>query len=392
MRRLLNITAWFFTLTPLLAAIWIVAPAPDYRVWLFAVAAGEWSLWIGATALLGIFAGWLKRIFYGGGKLWLISTVVGSIVLVIALYPFFSVIPLAYQQNISLSLERYFSGLQIENASETDNYAIYTFAQADGRDLQMDVYLPTVNSDNNGASVIVVHGGSWSGGVRSDFPQWNRWLAAQGYTVFDVDYRLTQPNYLTAVGDVKCAVRWIKEHATEFKIAPARIAVLGRSAGAHLALLAAYSSDDVRIPANCQNNQQSETVRAVVSFYAPVNLLWAYDNPANKAVIDGQETLSRFFGGSPHESPAMRERYIAASPPTYVSSRTPPTLLIHGGQDQLVRVENMRFLDAKLSEFNVAHQTIYIPYAQHGFDYNFHGFGAQIAQPQILRFLNENTR
>lgn len=391
MRRLLNIAAWLFTLIALLAAIWIVVPAPDYRIWLLAVAAGEWSLWIGAIALLGIAAGLLKRALYGGGKSWIVSTFVGSIALAIALYPFFSVVSLAHQRQTSLSLSRYFSGLRNEKIPET-NFTTHAFAQADGRDLQMDVYSPTAVSENNGASVVVVHGGSWSGGARNDFPQWNRWLAAQGFTVFDVDYRLTQPNYLTAVGDVKCAVLWVKGHAAEFNIAPERIAVLGRSAGAHLALLAAYSADDARIPATCQNNQQNETVRAVVSFYAPIDLLWAFDNPANERVIDGPATLSRFFGGSPHESAAMRERYISVSPLTYVSTQTPPTLLVHGGQDQLVRHENMQFLDARLNESNVAHETIYIPYAQHGFDYNFNGFGSQIVQPEILRFLRENTQ
>ncbi|MEJ7700346.1 MAG: alpha/beta hydrolase [Pyrinomonadaceae bacterium] len=92
--------------------------------------------------------------------------------------------------------------------------------------------LPMTNSAANGASVIVVHGGSWNGGERNDFPQWNRWLAVQGYTVFDIDYRVApQPNYLTATSDVKCAIRWIKNHAAEFEISPERIALLGRSAG-----------------------------------------------------------------------------------------------------------------------------------------------------------------
>ncbi|MCY7348209.1 MAG: alpha/beta hydrolase [Pyrinomonadaceae bacterium] len=392
MRRSLNILSLVLTVSSLLAAMWIIVPAPDYRIWLFSVAASEWSLWLGAAALLGGIFGLGSRYFYGKGPSPIISLIVGSIALVISLYPFFSVVSIAREQNTSLSLKRYFSELWNGKTAGANDYQTYAYAVADGRDLQLDVCLPTAISPNNGASVIVVHGGSWNGGRRSDFPQWNRWLAAQGFTVFDVDYRLTQPNYLTATGDVKCAVRWIKEHATEFNIAPERIAVLGRSAGAHLALLAAYSADDARFPASCQNNKQSVKVRAVVSFYAPVDLLWAYDNPANERVIDGPATLSSFLGGSPHESAEMRERYLTASPLSHVSPRTPPTLMIHGGQDQLVRVENMRFLDAKLNEVGAAHQTIFVPYAQHGFDYNFNGFGAQIVQPEILRFLSENTR
>lgn len=394
MRRFLPIISLLLTFAALLAAIWIVFPAPDYRIWLFSVAASEWSLWIGAVALIGIFAGLLKRIFYGVGKSWLVSTFVGGIALTIALYPPLSVWSLARERNVPLSLPRYFSGLRngFSSDSATDAFTTHTFAQADGRDLQLDVYAPTAISENNGASVIVVHGGSWNAGRRNDFPEWNRWLAAQGFTIFDVDYRLTQPNYAAATGDVKCAVLWIKEHAAEFNVAPERIAILGRSAGAHLALLAAYSADDARISATCRNDNQSEKIRAVVSFYAPVDLLWAFDNPANERVINGPITLSSFFGGSPHESAEMRERYVITSPINHVSSRTPPTLLIHGGQDQLVRAENMRLLGEKLNESNVAHENIYIPYAQHGFDYNFNGWAAQIVEPAVLNFLRENTK
>jgi len=397
MRRLFRILPLILNLIALLAVIWIIVPAPDYRIWLFSVAASEWSLWFGAIALFGIAAGLSSRIFNENGKLWLVSSLIGGLAFIISLYPVFSVLSIAREQNVSLSLKTYFNGLWVEKDSspnELKNYTTYAFAQAGGEDLQLDVYLPATNSAAAaGASVIVVHGGSWSGGERGDFPQWNRWLAAQGYTVFDVDYRVApQPNYSTATGDVKCAVRWVKNHAAEFKISPERIAVLGRSAGAHLALLAAYSADDERLPSTCLENEIGEDVRAVVSFYAPIDLSWAYDNPANRRVIDGPATLSRFLGGSPHESDEMRERYFLASPVAHVSAETPPTLLIHGGQDQLVRSENMTRLAARLKEANAPHKTLFIPYAQHGFDYNFNGFGAQIAQSVILDFLRENTQ
>jgi len=396
MRRVFKILPLILNLIALAAVIWIIVPAPAYRIWLFSVAASEWSLWFGALALLGIVAGLFSRIFNGKGKLWLVSSVIGGIAFIISLYPFFSVLSIAREQNVSLSLKTYFSGLRTQNNSSADelkNFTTYTYARAGGENLQLDVYLPTASSAANGASVIVVHGGSWSGGTRSDFPQWNRWLAAQGYTVFDIDYRLApQPNYSTAAGDVKCAVRWVKNHAAEFKIAPERIALLGRSAGAHLALLAAYSAGDARLPATCPENETGETVRAVVSFYAPTDLLWAYDNPANRLVIDGPATLSRFLGGSPHESNEIRERFVLASPVAHVASDAPPILLIHGGQDQLVRSENMTRLAAKLKEADAPHKTLFIAYAQHGFDYNFNGFGAQIAQSEILDFLRENTQ
>jgi len=389
MSRILNISAMILNVIVLSAVIWIVVPAPFYNVWLFSVAASEWSLWFGALGLIGVVCSLFVRIFYGNGHLWIISIILGSLAVIISLYPLISVISTAREFNISLSLKQYFSGVWKEN--NPAKIQTFTFAHLGETDLQLDVYSPSADSINNGASVIIVHGGSWNGGGRNDFPQWNRWLAEQGFTVFDIDYRLVQPNYLTATGDVKCAVRWVKENAAKFKISPERSALLGRSAGAHLALLAAYSADDARFPASCIDEKISEDVRAVISFHAPTDLLWDFDNPANQSVIDGPTTLTNFLGGNPHESDELRERFILASPVAHVDSATPPTLLIHGGQDQLVRRENMKFLAGKLTEANVPHETLLIPYAQHGFDYNFNGWGAQTIKPVLLEFLRKNT-
>lgn len=105
------------------------------------------------------------------------------------------------------------------------------------------------------------------------FPQWNAWLTAQGFVVFDVDYRLPpEPNWRTATEDVQQAVRWIKAWADTFGVDPAKIALMGRSAGGHLVLLAAYTaqeSDTTEVTTNA-------TVRAVVAFCAPTDLRLGY--------------------------------------------------------------------------------------------------------------------
>ena len=374
-----------------LAAIWIIVPAPAYNIWLFSVAASEWSLWLGLIAVF-IIAGVGVSIFKHDGKLWILSLIFAVATLLISLYPFFSVKQLAQEQNVALSFGEYFSGLTNDAISGQD-FTTRTFANVGGQDLQLDVYAPQVKNANNGASVVVIHGGSWNAGNRNDFPQWNQWLANNGFTVFDIDYRLApQPNYLTATADVKCAVIWIKKHAAEFAVAPNRIALFGRSAGAHLALLAAYSNGDGRLPASCAEDEFDEKVRAVVSFYAPVEMFWAYNHPANELVINGKQKLGDFLGGNPNESDKIREVYDLATPTTHVSADTPPTFLVHGGKDQLVREENMQFLNQKLTKNAVASQMIFIPYAQHGFDYNFHGFGSQIVKPALIEFLHNNTK
>lgn len=315
---------------------------------------------------------------------------IGAIAFAISLYPFLSVYQSAKKENVSLSLRQYISGFLPRDSKI--RHSTRTFAEIDGQKLNVDIYLPPEEIEKNGAAIIVVHGGSWNAGTRSDFPEWNEWLAGQGFAVFDVDYRLApQPNWKTATGDVKCAASWIRRNAAEFGISPDRIALMGRSAGGHLALLAAYSAGESRLPSSCSDGE-AESFRAVVSFYAPTDLIWSYDNPANERVIDGPATLRRFIGGNPRESEEIKNDFLSASPTSYITAQTAPTLLVHGGRDQLVRAQNMDFLDAKLNESGVAHKLIYIPYAQHGFDYNFDGWGAQLIKPQLLEFLRDNTK
>jgi len=369
---------------------WVVIPAPNRHFWLLSVGVGEWSLWFGALALLCVAAGISIRLSNGEGWLWIATAVIGAAVIAITLYPLFSVLPLARKYQVPLSLRRYFTGWPAKDfffGYQAKDLKTHIFIPADGNDLRLDVYLPTAHTVNNGASVVVVHGGSWNGGARSDFPRWNQWLAARGFTVFDVDYRLSpQPNYLTAAGDVKCAVRWVKRHAAEFGIDPGRIALLGRSAGAQLALLAAYSAPHIAA------GDGNENVRAVVSFYGPVDLLWAYECRGKPRVHDGPGSLENFLGGVPHESVEMRERYILTSPIAHIGVHTPPTLMTHGGRDLLVSYLNMFFLEEKLKAANVPHETLFIPYGQHGFDYHINGWGSQVVGSVLLRFLSEHTK
>ena len=394
MNRMFEILILVISLAALFAALWIVVPAPHSFLWLVAVAVSEWSLWIVFPAASIVSYELYQLLTRRGGTLSWISFMAASAALIISLYPTVSILAVANSNSVSLSLTRYFAGVNTRLASgKMPSPSSHVFADIDGQALSLDVYRPTEVNANNGASVIVVHGGSWSGGRRSDFPQWNHRLAEMGFTVFDIDYRLApQPNYRSATADVKCTVGWVRQHAAEFDISTERVALMGRSAGGHLALLAAYSANDERLASSCHETGSAQQVRAVVSIYSPVELLWAYDNPANEMVINGPQTLANFLGGNPHVSHEIRERFILASPTSHVTAATPPTLIIHGAHDQLVRSENAQFLDQKLSKANVPHQSLLIPYAQHGFDYNINGWGSQVMEKMLLDFLAANTK
>lgn len=388
----LNITALILCVTALFATVWIIIPAPFFEIWLISVLSSEWSFGFGALAFFGLVFGLTSRI-YGKSRLFPLNLILGGLAILLSFYPLVSVWNVASEEKVELSFAQYAKGFWSDSNfafAAKPEHQTHTYAEFDGVQLWLDAYLPD-EKNGNGVGVIVIHGGSWRGGAKSDFPAWNRWLTKQGYTVFDIDYRLTQPNWQTSTGDVKCAVIWVKQNSAKFGVSPEKLVLLGRSAGAHLALLAAYTENNSDFVSSCPNAQFDSNVKAVISFYAPTDLFWDYNNPSNERVLNGPVTLEKFLDGSPYQSNELRERYAKASPVSHISSQTPPTLLFHGGRDQLVFEQNLIFLDKRLKDENVPHKSIVINYAQHGFDFNFNGWGSQIAKKVLLDFLSQNS-
>jgi acetyl esterase/lipase len=368
-------------------SLWIIVPAPLYVLWLAGIAGTEWSLWWGLLGLVGISCGVLA--YQTGSRVsGKIGVLLGAFAAGISLLPLTACIPIAQQQNTPLSLRRFFFGeAGVRNQATTLPQTV-TFATVSNQKLQLDIYPAAgVQTIAPTPALIVVHGGSWRAGNKSDFAPWDRWLATQGYTVFDIEYRIApQPNWREATGDVKSAIGWVKRHAERYHVDPDRLALLGRSAGGHLALLAAYTPTDKQLPASDSASTDTR-VRAVVSLYSPTDLTWGYYHPAKPDVIDGPGTLRRFIGDSPADLPdAFRE----ASPITHVGSETPPTLLFHGERDLLVGPQHTVRLSQKLTAAHIPFQSVYVPYALHGFDFNINGWGSQIEQPILLAFLRRH--
>ena len=103
----------------------------------------------------------------------------------------------------------------------------------DGIELKLDVWPAEKKSEDVLTPVIVqVHGGGWVSGDKGQVQDWNQWMNDQGYTVFDVRYRMPpEAGWKDEVGDVKSAIGWIVQHADTFKIDPNRIILMGESAG-----------------------------------------------------------------------------------------------------------------------------------------------------------------
>src|SRR5438309_7052826 len=108
------------------------------------------------------------------------------------------------------------------------------FATGGGRDLRCDVYSPTGGGDH--PAILLLHGGAWRAGTRSMVEAFGRRLAEAGFVAVASEYRLTpEAAWPAQIHDVKAAIRWMRASAGDLGIDPARLAILGRSAGGHLA-------------------------------------------------------------------------------------------------------------------------------------------------------------
>lgn len=194
------------------------------------------------------------------------------------------------------------------------------FGTGGGRDLRCDIFEPPA-SVKNGIGILIVHGGGWSQGDRTQLRGYGILLGRRGYTCVASEYRLTgEALWPAQIEDVKAAIRWMRANVTSLGIDPSRIVIEGNSAGAHLALLAAGTPGRAEFEGSGGNAGVSTAVCAAIAFYAPTKL----DKPA----LAG---LPNLFGtGAPLET------IRAASPVTHAAPDFPPTLLIHGTTDEIV--------------------------------------------------------
>lgn len=311
---------------------------------------------------------------------------------VMALWPGVAIWRFARYQHVGLSLRDYVVNATHLNLGlpQSDRTTAYGMA-GDGTELLLDVWRATDNQPANtiakGAlrpALVRVHGGAFIRGNRSDMPDWNRWFNSLGYTVFDVEYRLPPPvRWRDETGDVKCALGWVAAHAGEYAIDPERISITGFSAGANLAMLAAYSVGDRRLPPSCA--VPPVRVRSVVNLYGDTDLAAIYDDSPSRGLV--RAAAVQYIGGSPVEYP---ERHAEVSPLTYVSAASPPTISFLGTSDRIIPADQLVRLDEALKRAGVDSDAYLIPATDHGFDVNWGGFATQFARVKIAAFLRRH--
>ena len=239
------------------------------------------------------------------------------------------------------------------------------YATIGAESLRLDVASPRTEGAH--PLVVLIHGGAWAGGERSLHRDDMLRLAGLGYVAATIDYRLTSaPDHAfpAAISDVRCSLRWLRQNAERLAIDPARVAVMGLSAGGHLAALAALAGNDVgegaaSLDEGCASSDQPATVSAGVSFYGPTDLREERRYPASL-----KTAVRAFLAGDPATYSA---RAALASPVTHVDADDPPVLVLHGDADRMVPVEDSRQLAAALAEAKVPSLYVEMPKLPHGF-------------------------
>lgn len=195
------------------------------------------------------------------------------------------------------------------------------YAHEGGETLVADLYLPKGMGPFPAA--LYLHGGGWSGGNRKQLRRQAAFMASHGVAGMAIEYRLDPKyHYPAPLHDAKEAVRWLRKHAAQYNIDPKRIAVVGSSAGGHLAALMGVTQGDSSLEGNGCCKRYSSAVQAVVAFNGIYDL----------AAMSGRPRMIKNFLGRPCESnPTVCK---AASPINHVSNDEPPFLIMHGTADQ----------------------------------------------------------
>ena len=361
-----------------------VFPVPEYHLWLCALVATEWGHWLAIAALLPLAPGWRRT---ASGRFGAIAGIGAAALLLSPLirakraFPspdsldrrlsvaFGAVAPRARADAAARPAPLVLADLWRGVASPTVMESAEVYARGRGAELRLQLYRPREVAGRLPV-VIVIHGGSWQSGSRLDMPELSRYLAARGYAVASLDYGLAPGTLFPGqFQNVRDAVSFLRSRADVFSLDPDRTVLLGRSAGTQIALAAAAG-----VPG----------LKGVIGFYGPNDLRLAWAFPGSRWLLDTHALLRQYLGGSPTEFPA---RYDEASALLRAKENFPPTLLIHGGRDELVWPLHEVRLSARLAGLGVSHEYVSLPWATHGCDYAFSGPCGQISTYAVERFL-----
>jgi acetyl esterase/lipase len=232
------------------------------------------------------------------------------------------------------------------------------YKNIDGKSLQLDIYKPKGLTDKK-PLLVFIHGGGWKSGNRSDYLVYLVAFAKKGYITATVSYRLLKDGpYPACAEDITDAVKWFCCNGETYGYDPDRIALIGGSAGGHLAMLAAYGwGKSEKITDSLKIKGSGHRIKAIVDIYGPYDLTTEYART--------HPLVTSFIAHSYDEAP---ELYREASPKEYLDKNDPPTLIFQGTSDKLVPVSQSDNLKAHLDSLGIPCVYYRLPFWPHTMD------------------------
>ena len=224
----------------------------------------------------------------------------------------------------------------------------------------LDIYLP-VNAKGSVPVVIFIHGGGWLGNDKyADMGYMPNTIAAMlesGMAVASIDYRFaTQAVFPAILQDCNKAVSFLYDNADKYSLDKNKIALMGFSAGGHLASLMGTSQNNKVKDLYFPNTYRPFQYKAVVDFYGPTDLVLL---PGNE---DEKSPEALLIGATPLLRPDLAK---AASPITYIDKNDPPFIIFHGEKDDIVSNKQSKLLSAWLKYHGVQHELTIVKDAPH---------------------------
>lgn len=233
-----------------------------------------------------------------------------------------------------------------------------TFAVADGSELKGDLYLP--DGDGPHPVLVAAPGGAWLRGDKKQLRHWGHHLAAQGFAVFAIDYRRATAGkvFPKNVQDVMAAARFVRDEAAALSLDPARIGLLGASAGAHLTSLAALAQGESWLEG------PPVPFKTLVAVYGVYDLVTHWQADLDKNPEPGQDHTVRMLGSTPYDDQKL---YFDASPIRHVAytNNALKTLVIWGADDADVSPRQSEMFVRALRQARFFVRTIAVPGAGH---------------------------
>ena len=235
-----------------------------------------------------------------------------------------------------------------KNVSEKTNIVYHSIKN---RKLLLDAFVPT---KANGVAFIMIHGGGWRSGNRAQHHNLARALAAKGYACFTPEYRLsTEAYYPAAIFDIKEAIKFIRLHATEFKVDTAKMVIAGFSAGGQMAALIGCTGDMPAFENYDTKEGISTKVNAIVDIDGTLSFVHAESSETKAPEKISASTL--WLGYTLKDNPVL---WASASPLSY-ASYSPPVLFLnsavtrmHAGREDYINILNSKNIYNEVHEFD----------------------------------------